>query len=147
MDSIFDILFYFYIQMSNEIPNLCPCGLVSSYEGCCAKTHQSLFNAKTAEQLMRSRYTAFTKADGDYLMKSHHSSTRPLSEKKSIVKWAKSVEWMRLEILNKTLGQESDTEGSVEFKAYYKDKEEEQLIHENSKFVKEKGVWVYLGIV
>lgn len=130
--------------MSTTQSTSCPCGLASSYEACCAKAHQSLFNAKTAELLMRSRYTAFTRADGDYLMKSHHSSTRPLSEKKSIVKWAKSVEWIRLEILNTTLGQEIDIEGTVEFKAHYKDKQGEQFIHENSKFVKKKGVWVYL---
>lgn len=133
--------------MSNEILNPCPCGLSSAYQMCCQLAHRSLYNVKTAEQLMRSRYTAFTKADGDYLMKSHHSSTRPLSEKKSIVKWAKSVEWVRLEILNTELGQEEDSLGSVEFKAYFKDKRKEHFIHENSKFIKEKGVWVYLGII
>jgi SEC-C motif domain protein len=133
--------------MSNKTIKSCPCGLANSYEECCALAHQSLYNSKTAEQLMRSRYTAFTMADGNYLMKSHHSSTRPLSEKKSIVKWAKSVEWLGLEIINKSNGLEDDTEGTVEFKAHYKDKHGEQFIHENSKFVKEKGVWVYLGIV
>ena len=133
--------------MLNEIIKTCPCGLAAAYKACCATAHQSLSQVLTAEQLMRSRYTAFTKADGDYLMKSHHSSTRPLSEKKAIVKWAKSVEWLKLEILTKTKGEELDTEGTVEFKAYYKDKGGVQFIHENSFFTKEKGVWVYLGIV
>lgn len=126
--------------------NNCPCGLSSTYEDCCAKSHQSLFNARTAEQLMRSRYTAFTKADGDYLMKSHHSSTRPLSEKKAIVKWAKSVKWLGLEILGKTFGEEGDNEGTVVFKAHYVDRNGAKFIHENSRFIKEKGVWMYLGI-
>ena len=132
--------------MLSKISSNCPCGLSRSYENCCHKSHLSLNNALSAEQLMRSRYTAFTKANGDYLMKSHHSSTRPLSEKKSIVKWAKSVEWLRLEILNKTFGQENDNEGTVEFKAYFKERDRVQCIHENSKFVKEKGAWTYLGV-
>ncbi len=134
-------------MMSIEINNSCPCGLPSSYLDCCAEMHKSIYNAETAEQLMRSRYTAFTKADGDYLMKSHHRSTRPLSEKKSIVKWAKSVEWIKLDVLNTTHGLEQDNLGTVEFKAYFKDKRGIQYIHENSQFIKEKGVWYYLGVV
>ena len=48
---------------------------------------------------MRSRYSAFVLANGDYLMATHHKSTRPIKEKKAIVKWAKSVQWLKLEIL------------------------------------------------
>ena len=44
---------------------------------------------KTAEDLMRSRYVAFTKGDVDYLMKSQHSSTRSISEKEDTKKWSK----------------------------------------------------------
>jgi SEC-C motif-containing protein len=133
--------------MNSKLIEVCACGLNYSYENCCRKAHKSLSSIITAEQLMRSRYVAFTKADGDYLMKSHHSSTRPLSEKKSIVKWAKSVKWLKLEILNKSLGQKNDNEGTVEFKAYYKDLRGVQFIHENSKFIREKGTWTYLGVV
>lgn len=129
------------IQISSKI---CPCGLSQSYENCCSKVHQSIYNAKTAEQLMRSRYTAFTLADGDYLMKSHHQSTRPLSEKKAIVKWAKSVEWVRLEVLKTTEGENGNNKGTVEFKAYFKDRKGLQFIHENSMFIKENKVWYYV---
>lgn len=127
--------------------NLCPCGKNIDYNDCCGAIHLSKSKAETAEDLMRSRYTAFTLADGDYLMKSHHSSTRPLSEKKAIVKWAKSVKWIKLEILNTTKGLENDTEGTVEFKAYFETKGKEQFIHENSTFVREANKWVYLGMV
>ena len=124
---------------------LCACGKNIEYKKCCGAIHQSIHNAITAESLMRSRYVAFTKADGEYLMKSHHSSTRPLSDKKSIVKWAKSVDWVKLEILNTFKGLAEDTEGTVEFKAYFKTKGELQFIHENSVFVRESKSWVYLG--
>jgi len=124
----------------------CACGKQIEYKKCCGAIHQKVVLAETAEDLMRSRYVAFTLANGDYLMKSHHSSTRPLAEKKSIEKWAKSVEWLRLEILNTTAGLNNDDEGTVEFKAYFKTKGKVQFIHENSIFVRENNLWVYLGM-
>jgi SEC-C motif-containing protein len=76
----------------------CPCGINKNYINCCEIAHNDLSAVQTAAQLMRSRYTAFTMANGDYLMKSHHSTTRPENEKKDIEKWAKSVNWIRLDI-------------------------------------------------
>ena len=125
----------------------CPCGVSKHYENCCQVYHKDISKIETAEQLMRSRYTAFTKAMGNYLMNSHHSTTRPLSEKKAIVNWAKSVKWSRLEILNTTKGLKHDEKGTVEFKAYFIENTSEQFIHENSQFVKEYGIWMYLGFV
>ncbi|WP_246147033.1 YchJ family protein [Seonamhaeicola marinus] len=108
--------------------------------------HKNIAEAKTAEQLMRSRYSAFVLANGDYLMKSHHSTTRPVKEKKAIVKWAKSVEWIKLEVLETTRGTLHDTEGTVTFKAYFYEKGKVDVIHEKSKFVKENNCWTYLGL-
>lgn len=126
----------------------CPCGKTQSYAKCCGLIHQNIQLAKTAEQLMRSRYSAFTKAMGDYLMISHHSFTRPMSEKNEIVKWSKSVEWDKLEIIQSKKGSVLDTEGTVEFKAYFFTTnfgiKKRDCIHEKSKFVKENGHWVYL---
>ena len=49
----------------------CPCGRNKSYQDCCGLIHKSLKEAETAEDLMRSRYTAFVKGNGQYLQKSH----------------------------------------------------------------------------
>ncbi len=87
---------------------------------------------------MRSRYSAFVLVNGDYLMQTHHESTRPIKEKTAIVNWAKSVEWLKLEIIKSTL----DT---VKFNAYFSEDGVQDVIHENSKFVKEDNVWYYLG--
>ncbi|MFT5602715.1 MAG: SEC-C motif-containing protein [Flavobacteriales bacterium] len=125
----------------------CPCGNTKPYLKCCEAIHFGKKQAHTAEQLMRSRFTAFTMANGDYLMSSHHTSTRPESEKDEIVSWAKSVKWLHLEIINTIAGQESDTKGTVEFKAHFKEGFFKRNIHENSKFIKEDGKWVYLGKV
>ena len=124
----------------------CPCNSNNTYINCCELIHIDISKALTAEQLMRSRYTAFVKANGNYLNKSHHSSTRPKSkkEKLEIVEWAKSVTWIKLEIIGSQNGSINELEGYVEFKAYFLENGIINNIHENSKFVREHGHWVYL---
>lgn len=94
---------------------------------------------------MRSRYVAFTKADINYLMRSHHSSTRPIKDRISIQKWAASVQWVGLIIFNTSTGNENDETGHVEFRALYLENGQMQEIHENSLFKKEKGKWFYVS--
>ena len=133
------------IVKSNLYKSLCYCGSGISYKTCCAIAHNDIKKVKTAEQLMRSRYTAFVLCNIDYLMESHHSSTRPNHEKSEILKWAKSVKWISLEVLNCIKGTDLDEEGTVEFKAFFNELNKDMVIHEKSKFVKEDGAWVYLG--
>ena len=64
----------------------CLCGRDKLYESFCSLVHRDIKNVKTAEDLIRSRYVSSTKDDDDYLMKSHHLSTRPISEKEDIDK-------------------------------------------------------------
>ncbi len=123
----------------------CPCGRNKSYDECCSLIHKDIFLAKTAEDLMRSRYTAFVKANGDYLMQSQHSSTRKPTTKHDTVRWAMSVKWHGLEIIDAVRGSESDEQGTVEFKAFFMERFMNRSIHENSVFIKENGHWVYFG--
>lgn len=117
----------------------CPCNPNKKYSDCCLKAHQNINSVTSAEQLMRSRYSAFVLAKIDYLQISHHTSTRPSKkEKKEILKWTKSVDWLRLEVLNTTI----DT---VEFKAFFMENGKIDVIYENSSFIKEKNYWVYLS--
>ena len=125
----------------------CACGNTKNYMECCELIHKNIDKATTAEELMRSRYTAYTVADIAYLMKSHHSTTRPIKEKKEILRWAKTMHWIRLEVLACTKGSCNDIEGTVAFKAFYHDGTQVQMLHENSKFIRENGYWVYLGEV
>jgi len=132
------------ITKSNLYKQDCSCGSGKLYEDCCVIAHKNIMLISTAEQLMRSRYTAYVLGDIEYLMKSHHSSTCPIKEKNEILKWTKSVKWLKLEVLNTTKGGVSDMEGSVEFKAYFEENGVAEVIHENSKFNRENNHWVYL---
>ncbi|CAH8282746.1 SEC-C motif-containing protein [Mariniflexile fucanivorans] len=124
----------------------CYCGNLKTYAKCCEKAHKNIDEALTAEQLMRSRYSAFVLANGDYLMQSHHPSTRPIKEKKSIVEWAKSVQWIKLDVLETSKGKPEDTEGTVTFNAYFYEHGNVSIIHEKSAFIKENNHWTYLGL-
>ncbi|NRD22084.1 Sec-C motif domain protein [Winogradskyella litoriviva] len=124
----------------------CYCGTNKTYQDCCEVFHLNNGKTETAEQLMRSRYSAFVLANGDYLMATHHQSTRPIKEKKAIVKWAKSVQWIKLEVLDTSKGSKDDIEGTVTFNAYFFENGKVDVIHEKSAFVKEGNLWYYLGL-
>jgi len=94
---------------------------------------------------MRSRYTAFTQANVEYLMRSHSAKTRPNKERKSIEKWARSVTWMGLTIIQTQAGEAKDELGYVEFKALYLENGKPEQIHEKSLFQRENGKWVYVS--
>lgn len=123
----------------------CPCGSGKIYEKCCGIVHTNINSVNTAEQLMRSRYSAFCMANGEYLHKSHHTKTRPKSklERNETVNWAKSVTWLKLEIINTTKGSKTDDTGTVEFKAFYMENGSSTFMHEISTFNKTDGHWVY----
>jgi SEC-C motif-containing protein len=129
----------------NTMPTQCPCGSGLSYPDCCEPIISGKTDAETAQKLMRSRYTAFALANAGYLMRSHSSKTRPIHERKNIEKWAKSVSWMGLTILQTQDGAAGDETGSVEFKALYLENGKPQQIHEKSRFQRENGKWVYVS--
>ncbi len=124
---------------------ICPCGRNNKfYKDCCYLVHTNIHNALTAEELMRSRYSAFVLCNGDFLLQSHSIQFRDASNMHNTIRWSRSVAWNRLEIISLKDGLKHDTEGSVEFKAYYKEKNKLKCIHENSSFIREDKHWVYL---
>src|SRR3712207_9153339 len=60
-------------------PRRCPCGTGLPYDECCGRLHDGTATAGTAEQLMRSRYSAFAVGDPAYLLATWHPPTRPPS--------------------------------------------------------------------
>ena len=126
-------------------PNPCPCGSGLLFVNCCELIISGVKDAIKAQELMRSRYTAFTQANVDYLMRSHSAKTRPIKERKSIEKWARSVMWMGLTIIQTQAGEASDEIGYVEFKALYLENGKPEQIHEKSLFRRENGKWVYVS--
>lgn len=127
------------------MPNLCPCSSGQPYTDCCEPIISGKRNAETALQLMRSRYTAFTLVNVDYLLLSHAAKTRPVKDRKNIERWAKSVTWIGLSILQTEAGEINDETGYVEFKAIFLENGQPGQIHERSLFHRENGRWVYVS--
>jgi SEC-C motif-containing protein len=120
---------------------LCPCGSGRAYAGCCAPLIDGERAAETAEELMRSRYTAYTLARDDYLLRTWHPSRRPQALD---LRSAAPVKWLGLTILRTRAGGPADSEGSVEFVARYKPAGKAGRLHEISRFVKDHGQWFYV---
>ncbi|MFI6455675.1 YchJ family protein [Streptosporangium amethystogenes] len=120
-------------------PAACPCGLPSAYDDCCGRLHRGETKASTAEQLMRSRFSAFAVHDEAYLLRSWHPTTRPPG-----VGFDPALRWTRLEILGGTEGGPFSTAGTVEFRAHYTEHGRPGELQENSRFVRHDYAWVYL---
>lgn len=113
----------------------CPCGSGKSLAACCGVYHGGAA-APTAEALMRSRYSAYVLRDSAYLRDTWHLSTRPADLDIS----KDETPWQRLVIADLEKGGENDSEGVVEFAAYFQGGQ----LHERSRFIKEGGNWFYL---
>ncbi len=123
---------------------ICACGSEKPAEDCCEPIISGKKVAETAEELMRSRYVAFTKANINYLMHTHHPSTRPNKERNKIKRWAQSVQWLDLSVTAVKDGLADDEKGTVSFRAFYIENEQYEQIYEESSFEKIDGKWIYM---
>jgi SEC-C motif-containing protein len=118
----------------------CPCESGARYADCCGRYHAGPLHlqAPTAEELMRSRYSAFVLDLADYLLATWHPSTRPsrLEANQS------GLKWLGLELRRHAV---ADAEhATVEFVARSKLAGRAQRMHEISRFVREDGRWFYV---
>jgi len=113
----------------------CPCQSGVSYECCCGRfiSHHAL--AENAQQLMRSRYTAYVLTKRDYLLNTWHADYRP-----DELKFDDTIKWLGLDILQySTQGMDA----LVEFEALLMVDGWVEALHEKSQFVQQQGHWLY----
>ena len=116
----------------------CPCGSGQAFANCCGPYLDGATVAPSAEALMRSRYTAYVRADVAYLNGSWDPATRPAS-----LDLDQGPRWCGLEIIHCDQGHNEDDTGRVEFIASYLDGEHLRYLHEISSFVRHEGHWLY----
>ena len=119
----------------------CPCGSGNQLNDCCGPIIDGTTIATTAEALMRSRYTAYTLKDDDYLRRTWHPDTCPdaseaLDDDETV--------WTGLQVLRAEQGGSEDNEGVVEFIATCSVKNIPSQLHETSQFLRHNGYWVYV---
>lgn len=121
----------------------CPCGSGLQYSDCCEPAIKGLQKPMTAEELMRSRYSAYVKTEIEYLINTTHPGKRNLYNPENMQQWSENSQWLKLEILNTKDGNVYDDSGQVEFMAHYIEKGIKKIHHELSFFIKEKGKWYF----
>jgi SEC-C motif-containing protein len=129
------------LRPSSSAP--CPCGSGQSYGACCGLYLSNQAHAPTAEALMRSRYTAYTQGNVDYLIATHHPTQRTANQRAELANSIQSTTWLGLQVIETCQGQGDDQQGAVEFIAYYRAPSLGQ-IHERSRFVKQRDRWLYV---
>ncbi|NPA72318.1 MAG: hypothetical protein GXO35_05760 [Gammaproteobacteria bacterium] len=118
----------------------CPCGNLADYATCCQPLHDNNVTAKTAEQLMRARYSAFSLKKLGYLLSTWHETTRP-----GRFEFEVGLVWTGLTIKSTQKGREKDNKGWVQFSASYQILMEIGELKEKSYFKRGKcGNWFYV---
>ena len=121
----------------------CYCGSDKSFADCCEPLISGVRQATTAEELMRSRYSAYATAAVDYIVDTTHPDKRDELDRNGISTWAEQSQWEGLEIVAVEGGAADDTEGQVEFIAHYTQKHNRLRHHERASFSKQDGRWYF----
>jgi len=122
----------------------CPCGSGKTYEDCCRPFIQGERPAPTAEELMRSRYTAHTQGEINYIVNTTAAEQREKINRKQLENWTKSSQWLGLQIVQTEAGGPEDETGTVEFTAIYREKGKRIEHREIADFKKDEGKWYFV---
>jgi len=125
--------------------NVCPCGSLKKYKKCCKVFHDGS-TAKTAEELMRSRFTAYILNDANYIIKTTHNDNQDYtlnidSWKKDIMNFSDYTDFIKLEIFESIEGKK---ESFVKFRATLQQDNLDASFTENSRFLKVNNKWLYV---
>ncbi len=130
--------------MTDTRKNLCPCSSGKLYEECCKPLHEGKV-AENAEQLMRSRFSAYALNLPKYIIKTTHPSSPQYSKnkfawKRSISQFSTAATFDKLEILD---FKENKMVATVTFTAYITQDDADSTFTEKSYFEFLGGRWLY----
>ena len=126
------------------MPDPCPCGSKQDYGACCGRFHSGGALPETAEELMRSRYSAYVRQAMDYLEETLWPAKRRHFDRKAAERWAVESAWVGLSVLKTEAGGKGDTRGTVLFIARFFAGGEMHEHRELSLFRKKGGRWYYV---
>lgn len=121
----------------------CPCGSAKTYASCCGLYLEKKELPQTPEQLMRSRYTAYSLARTDYIKNTMKGKALIGFDESEAQQWAKQATWLGLEVIRAE--PTASNTGFVEFAARFLERNQVKVIHEISEFHREDGFWFYVS--
>lgn len=130
--------------MTPDSSSPCPCGSQRPFSDCCQPLLSNEAYAKTAEALMRSRYSAFATGNIDYLIATLHPSKRQPQDRELLQGALHNTCWLGLQVRACEQGRETDERGTVEFIATWSEGGQSGFLHERSRFVKDSDRWYYV---
>lgn len=113
----------------------CPCGTGRPLAACCGPLLSAERLAQTAEELMRSRYTAYALGDREHLWRTWDPRTRPEEP------YLGEDRWTGLQVVEVVDGGPDDQAGVVAFVASHAG----GRLEERSRFTRRGGRWFYTG--
>jgi len=116
----------------------CFCGSPKTFSSCCQPFINKQTIPSTAEQLMRSRYTAFVIEDEAYLLASWHPEHRPKE-----LNFDPMTKWLGLKVISAKKDDSNVQAAQVKFVARYKIAGKAYRIEEDSYFIKQGPHWLY----
>ena len=130
----------------------CYCGNKKNFERCCELFIEGKLLAKTPEELMRSRYSAYATSNAKYIYQTYANKSRKNQSFNEIKDWAEQTQWIKLKIICTNKDKESNYSSTndqnilpfVEFCAFYIHDKTFFQMREKSRFTFESNQWRYL---
>ena len=121
----------------------CPCGSKKSYQQCCAVFHNRASNPNSAEELMRSRYSAFALNKLEYIKNTMTGKAAQGFIAEPEEQSQNSTQWLGLDVIKSYSYKKNPNHAFVEFRALYTFEGTTSVLHELSEFTKIDGRWFY----
>jgi SEC-C motif-containing protein len=118
----------------------CTCGNELTFEVCCKPIIDGKVAAKNAEILMRSRFSAYSLKNYQYILQTYILAQRSKLTISELADSAQDTQWLSLQVI--AHHSQANT-AQVEFKAFYQIHNSYYVMHEISDFVFEAGTWLY----
>lgn len=127
----------------NQEAARCPCNSGLAYYECCEPFHTRSTHAPTPEALMRSRYSAYTLANIDYIQSTMYGRAAQDFDARQAKDWAQAVDWHGLTVMKTYSHPTDNARGFVEYFASFSQADKKLYIHEISEFEFIDGRWYY----
>lgn len=121
----------------------CPCGSGSLLIECCGRYHAGT-PAPSAEQLMRSRYSAYVLGLIDHLVATTLPAQQSALDREAMAAWSAQSTWLGLQVESSEVLGGQPEHAFVTFVARWHDGKGEHAQHERSAFVQNAGHWYFI---
>lgn len=125
------------------MPPACPCDSGHPLDNCCGRYHAGT-PAPSAEQLMRSRYSAYVLGRIDYLVDTTLPAQQAGLDRQAMQSWSAQSVWLGLEVEQSEVLGGTPEHARVTFIARWHDSEGDHAHRELSAFVQHEGRWYFI---